>query len=233
MKMVHVVIASGLWFAALSQGNSFISYLRPSELWVGPDIGLSQTHVRTSQEVTALLMPTPGASSNSFQPIFGGSVQGKWTRHLSLTLALRKERLSIRTPEAIVAFPGNPFPHTLSSQTRLSYNVWPLLLGLHLGSAKRSLVLQAGVYTAFLDERSHQWTVDGEPYAKTPDAQFRSQESGLAFATEFSSQWGRGQWKLGLVSRRTDESLTETWRGRLDLESAQILLGYRWNLFGK
>jgi len=230
MKFSRAVLAFGLWFAASTLGQSLWSKLKPAELWLGPEIGMARSHLETSQEVAALLTPTPESAPNSVSPVFGGSVQAVWARHFSLTLAARREIFSLTTSESSVSFPNNPFPHTLSSRTRLTYNVWPVLMGLHLGSPRHSWVLQAGLYRAYLDDATLSWTVDGEPYSHTPDPQFRRRENGYFFATEFSSQWGRGQWKVGISSRRTQESLTEGWRGRLDMEAAQIILGYRWNL---
>ncbi len=229
-----------LWLApialvSLSWGQSpqptLAQRLMPQSIWVGPEAGVSRTHITTTAELSAILMPIPGTDPVSIDPIFGISARAVWLGHLSLSVAMHKEAMEISTPEGMVSFPNNPFPHTLSSRTSLSYNVYPVTIGFSMGTPRHAFSLHAGYYWAFLDQADVQWTVDGDPYPTTRPAHFRSREEGYSLATEFTSQWGNGQWVVSLASRRNAHSLTEYWRGNMNIESGHVLVGYRWNLF--
>lgn len=210
---------------------SGLQRLAPREVEAGPLLGMAASRLTASSDYRALVRPTAAESEGHAAPSWGAILTARWSYGLSLTLAPRRETYGLKTREETVSFPDNPFPHTLKADTRLSYNVYPLLVGWGWQGARHGFRVQAGGYYAFREGESIRWIVDGEPYPNLPGHQVASTVSGWMVATEYGIRLGPGTLLAGLEAQRGAESLIKGLRGTLRSEAAQARLAYAWTLY--
>jgi hypothetical protein len=216
--------------AAFAGPHAFLARLAPREIQAGPQLGLSVSRFRASSEYGALIRPTPAEGEPRLAPVPGAVLTARWNGGISLTVAPRRERFGVRTRERTVSFPDNPFPHTLKSNTELTYNVWPVWLGMGWFAKRQHAQMQIGAYRAFLDEVEMEWIVDGEPFPNRPQVNLRQTYSGWMLGFEYGFRMGAGELTLGLETQHALDSMMEGLSGSIKAESAQVRLAYLWSL---
>ncbi len=202
----------------------------PVQFLFGPHIGVTASKFITSPDYEALIKPAPAQADMDISSSFGAMVSARWKHGITLTLAPRREVYGLKTQEQTVSFPGNPFPHTLKSNTELSYTIWPLLLGMGWYSQVQHFQVQIGVFRAALDRGDVAWTVDSEPYDNRPYVEYRSTHSGRLLGLEYGHQLGGGEVFMGLDTKREPQSLMSGLRGSITAESMHMHLGYAWSV---
>lgn len=216
---------------AVTMAWSGLQKLAPREVEAGPLLGMAASRLMASSDYRALVRPTEAESEGHAAPSWGAILTARWSYGLTLTLAPRRETYGIKTREETVSFPDNPFPHTLRADTRLSYNVYPLLAGWEWQRARHGFRAQAGGYYAFREGESIRWIVDGETYPNLPGHRVASTVTGWMVATEYAIRLGPGTLLAGLEAQRGAESLIKGLRGTLRSEAAQARLAYVWTLY--
>jgi hypothetical protein len=215
--------------------KSIIDYqkYRPQQLLIGLQGGVMGSRLSASPAYNALIRPTTPNGDPWLASSFGVMITTRWKTGISLSLAPRKEYYGVKTQEQTVSFPDNPFPHTLKATTELSYNIWPLLLGMGWFTSRQHFQAQIGTYVGFLDQAHVKWTVDGEPYANTPTVQFRDTPTGWLLGTEYGLRWGKGEMLIGVDTQHGTRSLASGLAGSIRAESARVHLAYLWTLMQK
>lgn len=215
---------------SLSSAASAWKWLGPTQIQVGPQFGFMGSRLKASAEYAALVTPTPESGEAFMAPSFGGLATARWSPGITLTLAPHRETYGVSTVEETVAFPDNPFPHTLKASTELSYNVWPILVGMGWFGSRQRFQVQLGAYAAFLQSQEIKWIVDGEPYGNKPNVEVRNQ-SGWMLAMEYGVRVGPGDLLAGVESQRGSHSLMRGLRGSVKAESARAHLAYAWTVW--
>lgn len=208
---------------------NFPKRLLPSAILAGPQAGVQASRLRATSEYGQLIEPTPGRGAWT-SPSWGAVLALRWRSGFSLTASPRRETYGLATREETVSFSGNPFPHTLSSRTELSYNLWPLLAGIAWSTPRQRLQAQAGAYIAYLVDAKVEWTVDGDPYANHPYARFTEDFSGWMVSIDYGYRVGKGELIFGLETHRASKSVATGLEGSLRPETAQARVAYLWTL---
>lgn len=207
-----------------------VAAMLPREIQLGPQAGLALSTLRTSSEYGALVKPTPAERGSRWRPNPGLVLAARWPRGISLAIAPRRAAYGVRTREETVSFAGNPFPHTLKSNTELEYNVWPLIFGMGWFTSRQHLQMQIGAYMAMLEHADVGWTVDGEPYANGPSVQVRDSFNGWMLGTEYGYRIGPGELVVGVQAERGFDTMMDGLNGSITAESAQVRAAYMWTL---
>ena len=208
---------------------NFPKHVLPSAILAGPQAGVQASRLRATTEYRDFIEPTPGRGAWT-SPSWGAVVTVRWRNGFSLTASPCRETYGLATREDTVSFAGNPFPHTLSSRTELSYNLWPLLAGMGWSTRSQRVQAQAGPYIAYLERAESEWTVDGEGYANRPAVAYAESLSGWMLAFEYGYRLGNGEIVLGLETHRASNSAMDGLEGTIRPEAAQARLGFLWTV---
>lgn len=203
--------------------------MMPERMQVGLQLGVAASRFAASREYDAYIEPTPAKDDQWIAPSYGFLLAARWKHAFTLRFGYRRESYGLETREETVSFPDNPFPHTLRASTDLSYNVWPLILGMGWFGSRSHFQAQLGVFRAFLDQADVQWIVDGERYDNLPRVTFKDY-SGWIFGTEYGYRMGSTELVLGLETQRGFGSMMSGMEGSIKAESARILIGCLWTL---
>lgn len=210
-----------------------LAALLPRRIEAGPLFGFSGSRFAATSQYAALILPTSAPDRLHEAPTWGGLVTAHWNRAFSLTLSPRRETYGLATREATVAFPGNPFPHTLKAETELTYNVWPLMAGMGWSGRRQGFRVLAGAYAAWLVDATLRWTVDGNPGFPLPGHRIKGSYTGAIAGIEYALRLGRGSLALGLETQRASESLLEGLDGSLMASSSRFHLACLWTLLDR
>lgn len=208
---------------------NFPKHLLPNAILAGPQAGVQASRLRATSEYGQLIEPTSGKGAWT-SPSWGAALALRWRNGFSLTASPRREIFGLATREETVSFSGNPFPHTLSSRTEISYNLWPLLAGMAWATPRQRLQAQAGAYLAYLEKGEVEWTVDGDPYGNRPIARFTEDFSGWMVSIDYGYRVGKGELIFGLETHRASKSVATGLDGSIRPEAAQARVAYLWTL---
>jgi hypothetical protein len=216
--------------AEASKARAAIAALLPREIQLGPQAGLALSTLRTSGEYGSFVKPTAADRDPGLGPDFGVVLAARWNHGITLAIAPHRATYRVHTREETVSFAGNPFPHTLKSNTELSYNVWPLILGMGWFTGRQHIQMQIGAYKALLEHADMGWTVDGEPYSNGPQVHVRESFNGWMLGTEYGYRLGSGELVMGVEAGRGFDTMMDGLKGSITAESAQVRVGYLWRL---
>lgn len=235
--LTGALLAGTAWAAPADSAHSYSIQREtfgrwfPSRITLGPQAGILSSRLRSTGEYRSFLLPVPARDRAWLSPSIGASLSVRWRNGFNLSLSPRTEAYGLQTREDTVAFAGNPYPHTLDSRIELEYNVWPILAGFDWALGKHRFRIEAGLYEAFMSRFSHEWKVDGEPYANHPPVLARESLAGALAAAEYGFRWGPGDWTMGLGYQRAFDSALEGLNGSVRTEAFQLRMGYAWELW--
>lgn len=204
--------------------------LLPLRLQIGPQIGMLGARLQSSREYRALLEPTEAREGAWKSLSWGAVLTARWNHGFSLTLAPRREAYGVETREQTVAFPDNPFPHTLAAKTRLDYMVWPVQAGMGWQGARQRFEVALGVYKASLVSADIRWIVDGEEYPNRPAVGAVGNHYGWLVSTGYGFRLGGGELLAGVEAQQGFESVLRGLEGEVRPRSWRALAAYLWTL---
>ncbi|MEO7777427.1 MAG: hypothetical protein ABIY63_07845 [Fibrobacteria bacterium] len=207
------------------------SRLLPRQILAGPQVGVMGSRFIASADYRSLVEPTPAKRDGGAALSMGVVATARWSHWFSLSVAPHRETYAMETRERTVAFPDNPFPHTLRASTNLTYNVWPILFGIGWFTPRQHFQFQLGTYKALLDEAHIRWTVDGSDYPNMPPLSFAESISGMSFGSEYGFRLGSGNLVIGAETQREFQSMMEGMEGSIKARSIRLHLDYVWNVW--
>ena len=207
--------------------------LRPRQVLVGPQIGFTGSWFNASPQYQALIEPTPARDNGGTALSLGAVLTARWSHWFTLSVAPHRETYRMETHEGTVAFPDNPFPHSLHATTDLSYNVWPLTMGIGWFTARQHFQVQLGAYTALLDHAEIHWIVDGQEYSNLPPTNYNTSLSGWILGSEYGLRLGPGDLVVGMDTQREFQTLMTGLEGSLKARSVRMHLGYAWEIWSR
>lgn len=200
----------------------------PDRFHIGPQIGLLGSRLRSSREYRALLEPTEVRDGAWKSISWGAVLAAHWHPGFSLALAPRREAYGVETRERTVAFPDNPFPHTLKADTRLEYMVWPLLAGMGWRGTRQRFEVAIGGYAASLIDSGIRWIVDGEEYPNRPAVEVVGDHSGWLVSTGYGFRLGQGEFVAALEAQQGFGSLLRGLEGEVRPRAVRAQVAYLW-----
>lgn len=215
--------------ALAPEGPRDFGRLMPRRLQAGVQIGLLGSRLQATPEYRALLAPAEARVEAWKSMSWGAVLTARWNHGFSLTVSPRRETYGIETREQTVAFPDNPFPHTLKSSTRLAYMVLPMQLGMGWQGPRQRFEVGLGIYGAWLLHSDIRWIVDGEEYANRPAAS-AVDHNGWLVSTGYGFQLGSGEILVGLEAQQGLESLLGGMAGSVRSRSLRAQAAYLWTL---
>ncbi len=205
----------------------------PNRLQLGVNVGITASRMKATGDYAQAMAPAPAKKDAWIDPGLGFMASLRWGPWFTLSVHPHNEAFGMNTREGQVSFPGNPFPHTVKASTRVSYNVFPIAAGLNWSGKRANASLQLGVYKAFLDDNTIEWTSDDEPYDGHPkQLPLSADENGWLFGLDYGWRLGPGDISLGFQTRRSFRSLGKQWSGSLHALPARLSLGYAWTALG-
>lgn len=214
-------------------GPSPWARLLPKQVQAGPQIGFTGSRFMASQDYHALIEPTPAKNDVGTALSLGAILTARWSHWFTLSLAPHRETYAMETRERTVAFPGNPFPHSLQASTKLSYNIWPVMMGIGWFTSRQHFQIQLGAYKAYLDQAEIQWTVDGEGYPNLPPLNYNETLTGWIVGSEYGLCLGSGDLLIGADTQGERQSMMTGMAGSIQAQSIRFHLGYVWNVWGR
>jgi len=235
--LIRFVFSVFLTGATLSSGSTDtlalnnsppLSKLFPTTIEMGPDVGFTGNQFITSTAYENLILPTTKVPGSSAAFSWGGTLKARWGNHISLALSPHRETYRVSTQVETVSFANNPFAHTLQSSTEFSYNYWPVALGYTWRLPHQYFQIELGIFQAFLDTHSIEWTVDGQNQYNLPELKYQNVIHGWSMGFEYAHQLGIGQMFIGMDAKRNSESMATGLDGSIKVVSARIHMGYLW-----